>query len=299
MEKIIQTKDYFYSEINGKITALKEKYPFLKVDSIGQSCLGKKLISIKIGRGEENVLFCGAFHGSERITALVLLKFLEELCQYITDEKDYLGVSLKELFKEKTLTIVPMINPDGCDIARGGVCCAAWQKEFVTKISNGDTRRYNANARGVDLNHNFPAGWKELKKAEEQSGIFMPAPTRYGGRKPLSEPETIALYNLCNKVSFSRVFAFHSQGEVIYHRYKKELPLAERQAKILSELSGYALEEPTGLAVGGGFKDYFIDNFSRPAFTVEMGKGKNPLNINDSDEILNKIRKMLITAIML
>lgn len=299
MEKIIKTKDYPYSSYVQKITVLKKRYPFLKVGSIGQSCLGKKLISIKIGTGKENILFCAAFHGSERITALVILKFIEEISEYIHNGKEYLGVNLRELFTNKTLTVIPVVNPDGCEIARGGVNFAAWKKDFINKITNGNTRRFNANARGVDLNHNFPAGWEELKKTEQQNGIFMPAPTRYGGEKPLSEPETVALYNLCQKVSFARVFAFHSQGEVIYHRYKKDLPEAEKQAEIFSKLSGYALEEPTGLAVGGGFKDYFIETFSRPAFTVEMGKGENPLDIESSEEILKKLRKMLIATIIL
>lgn len=299
MEKIIKTKDYSYSSYVQKITALKEHYPFLKLSSIGQSCLGKKLISIQIGTGQDNILFTSAFHGSERITALVMLKFIEEISEHIHSNKEYCGVNLRELFTNKTLIVIPLVNPDGCEIARGGVCCAAQNAELIKKITNGNTIRFNANARGVDLNHNFPAGWEELKKAEEQSGIFMPAPTRYGGRKPLSEPETVALSKLCKEIPFSRAFAFHSQGEVIYHRYKKHIPLAEKQAKILSELSGYALEEPTGLAVGGGFKDYFIETYSRPAFTVEMGKGENPLCITDSEKILNKLRKMLITSIIM
>ena len=125
MEKIVKTKDYSYSSYVQKITALKDRYPFLRVGSIGQSCLGKKLISIKIGTGSDNILFTSAFHGSERITALVMLKFIEEISEYIHNNKEYCGVNLRELFLNKTLTVIPMTNPDGCEIARGGVYCAA------------------------------------------------------------------------------------------------------------------------------------------------------------------------------
>ena len=64
-------------------------------------------------------------------------------------------------------------------------------------------------------------------------------------------------------------------------------------AEILSSESGYALDVPVGLASGGGFKDWFVLEFDRPAFTVEIGKGKNPLPIEMAEEIYKKIEKML------
>ena len=67
-------------------------------------------------------------------------------------------------------------------------------------------------------------------------------------------------------------------------------PMAEKMAA----LSGYALDVPMGLAVGGGFKDWFQKELRRPAFTVEIGKGKNPLLIDEADVIYNKIRKMML-----
>lgn len=60
--------------------------------------------------------------------------------------------------------------------------------------------------------------------------------------------------------------------------------------------SGYALEVPTGLSVGGGFKDWFIDEFSRPGFTLEIGKGQNPLPICTMSRLYSQIREPLVLA---
>ena len=70
-------------------------------------------------------------------------------------------------------------------------------------------------------------------------------------------------------------------------------------AEIMAATSGYALDVPMGLAFGGGFKDWFIKEFMRPGFTIEVGRGANPLPIEDAHEIYAKLREMLtITAIM-
>ena len=62
----------------------------------------------------------------------------------------------------------------------------------------------------------------------------------------------------------------------------------------MAELSGYKLSAPEGLAVGGGFKDWFIEEFAKPGFTIEIGKGKNPLPLSDIVEIYDKLESMMI-----
>lgn len=71
------------------------------------------------------------------------------------------------------LWVVPTYNPDG--LARG-------------------TRR---NARGVDLNRNFPHRWKELDGRYES------------GRRPASEPETRAVMAFLEEIDPVRVVSFH------------------------------------------------------------------------------------------
>ena len=51
------------------------------------------------------------------------------------------------------------------------------------------------------------------------------------------------------------------------------------------------------MAVGGGFKDWIIQKLHIPSFTVEVGKGENPLDISQLDGIYNKLEKMLVYLI--
>ena len=70
-------------------------------------------------------------------------------------------------------------------------------------------------------------------------------------------------------------------------------------AKILAATSGYALDVPCGISEGGGFKDWFVSRYLKPGFTVEFGRGKNPLEINKALEIYLKAREMLTVCAIL
>ncbi|NLA77634.1 MAG: gamma-D-glutamyl-meso-diaminopimelate peptidase, partial [Clostridiales bacterium] len=70
-------------------------------------------------------------------------------------------------------------------------------------------------------------------------------------------------------------------------------------AKILAASSEYKLVKNEGLCSHGGFKDWFIEEFSRPAFTVEMGLGKNPLPLSDFEDIYKKIEEMLLLSVLM
>jgi g-D-glutamyl-meso-diaminopimelate peptidase len=190
---------------------------------------------------------------------------------------------------------VPCVNPDGCDISLLGPKFLGTKAINIGKLCNNDFKHWNANLRGVDINHNFNAGWQELKNLEKKNGIYYPAPTRFGGYKPESEPETLALTSLCKRNEIRHVVALHTQGEVIYWNYgDKKIPRSQKMAEIMATSTGYALDYPTGLAVGGGFKDWFISEFNRPGFTVEMGKGENPLPIEEAKHIYRKTEEMLM-----
>jgi g-D-glutamyl-meso-diaminopimelate peptidase len=65
-------------------------------------------------------------------------------------------------------------------------------------------------------------------------------------------------------------------------------------AEIMAASSGYALDVPVNIATGGGFKDWFIKEYSRPGFTVEVGKGENPLPITQATQIYKQIEEMLV-----
>lgn len=279
------------------IFALCEKYPFLEENSLGKSLCGRDIPLVTLGLGQEGVLLLGGVHGNESITSSIILKFLEELCKIISED-DINKPELLELLKKRKLYFVPTLNPDGCEISKKGEKQAGIYESTVKKLSYVGFDKWTANARGVDINHNFSAGWEELKCVEKMHGIFAPRHRRFGGFSPNSEPETKAIINFCKSKIPIRSYAFHTQGEVIYWDYDNiKVKDAEKIANLLASKSGYLLDCPTSLAVGGGFKDWFIKEFKMPAFTVELGKGQNPLPSEMGEEIYEKIKKMLFTMI--
>ena len=253
---------------------------------IGKSLLGVPIPCLKLGRGKRCSLFVGAHHGSEHITANVLMKFASELAEKVP--------------AERTAFIIPMLNPDGCAIATGDVGADHPLFPFLTKVNGGgDFSHWQANARGVDLNRNYDAGFDKCKAAERALGIFSPSPTRYGGEHPESEPETAALCALTRILAprLNVAVALHTQGEEIYYDYEKRAPDGARElAEKFAALSGYALSEPEDAASHGGFKDWVIDRFGVPAFTIECGRGENPLPPSDFEKIYEKVRSILHAA---
>ena len=297
MIRKVNSKEYDYLERKRLIDSLCDEFKFVKKATIGRSCGGRDIIALKIGAASEYCLMAAAFHGSERITSTVLLMFFEELCRAIQSESSIAGLKMPRALRGRGIIIVPCINPDGCDISLLGPTACGGLKDNIAKLCKNDFTHWNANYRGVDINHNFNADWENLREKERKMGIYGPAPSRYGGAKSESEPETQALIRLCSKTRIRHTVALHSQGEVIYWNFGDHTPIrSKRIAEILATASGYALDAPIAIADGGGFKDWFIEEYNRPGFTVEIGKGKNPLPAETAEEIYINIREMLTLA---
>ena len=300
MQNIVKSEEYDYFARKKLTDRLCREYGFIKRSVIGRSCGGRDITALKIGSAEEYSLIAAAFHGSERITAVVLLMFVERLCMALKAGGDIKGIKALKAINGRGVIFVPCVNPDGCEISLRGEAACGELAAAIGKMCRNDFTRWNANLRGVDINHNFNAGWEKLREKEIKEGIYCPGPTRYGGSRPESEPETLALTELCRTVNIRQVTALHSQGEVIYWNYAdKTPPRGKKMAEILATSSGYALDTPVGIADGGGFKDWFICEFNRPGFTVEIGRGKNPLPAESAGEIFSRIEELLMLCAVL
>ena len=279
------------------LRTLQKRYSFLRVTELGRSVLNRPIYALQIGESRDRVLFCGAFHGMEWLTCSLLLRFAEQLCRALDLGEPLAEIDIRRALLGRGLVLIPCVNPDGVEICLHGAAAALTLKEQVLLLSRGDTEHWQANANGVDLNHNFNAGWPLLRQWETESGIVGPAPTRYGGPAPESEPETQLLTMLCRTVSFRHVLAFHSQGEEIYWKYGPHTPQKSLlMTRIFQATSGYSAAEAEGLAAHGGFKDWFIQEFHRPGFTVEIGKGVNPLPISALEPIYTRLEEMMTLA---
>lgn len=278
------------------VTNLCQKFNFLRKEVVGKSLCGREITALTVGNRKNPVLYAATFHGMERLNTLFMLRFTEEVCEAYKSKLTVEGVDVHKALQKRGLTVLPCVNPDGVEISLYGSDSCKRYKTLIDSVCD-DTKAWQANARGVDLNHNFNAGFREVKKNERELKITSPAPTRYGGESPFSEPETIALKNLCLRRRFHSAIAFHSQGREVYCTYKSTPERAVLLGETFAALSGYKVSVPEKSAVGGGFKDWLIGYLKTPAITVETGKGKNPLPLKDFLPEYKRIRKALFRCL--
>jgi protein MpaA len=132
--------------------------PSVRVRDLGTSVEGRPLRAFDVGHGEDCVLLIASIHGNEGLGT----PLLERLLRHLREHPEHL--------EGRRVVLVPEANPDG--LARG-------------------SRR---NARGIDLNRNFPA--RNFRRGG-------------GGDFPLSEPEARALCGLVRSIRPDRVVSIH------------------------------------------------------------------------------------------
>lgn len=287
-------RPYDYAALMGDINRLVEIYPFLGRRSIGRSVMGKSIPELTLGRGAKRVHVNGAFHANEWITTPVLMRFLNHYLLAVTNSVPIRGRVMLPLYQQTWLSMVPMVNPDGVDLVLNGPPSHEPYRSQVLNINGGSTdfSGWKANIRGVDLNDQFPARWEiEAERRPKQ-----PSPRDYPGPRPLSEPESQAMANLTRQGHFDRVLAFHTQGEVIYWGFLGlEPPEAESLVNEFARVSGY---RPIRYVDSyAGYKDWFIYEWRRPGFTVELGLGVNPLPLTQFDEIYEEALGILLASL--
>lgn len=286
---------YSFDLMEEQINQLIKHYPFLDKRIIGKSVQGRSLYCLTLGHGNRKVHINGSHHGNEWITSLVIMRSIELFCEGIQNKKLGTGMDTTCFLEKCSYDFVPMVNPDGVELCVCGVQDAT-QREVYQKLNEDSLAfaRWKANARGVDLNRNYNAGFEAYRQISEQQE---PGYGYYQGEAPESEPETQALARLTEERDYDMVLAYHTQGEVIYWTYRDIFVAnAKEYAKMFSKASGYMLDFPEAQAASGGYKDWFIERFKKPGFTIECGLGENPLPIDQLDTILTNTFPILLLA---
>jgi len=290
---------YTYSVLENNIMGLSKRYPFLRFDSIGNSVDGRQLYRIRIGNGSNHVIYNGAHHANEWITTPLLMKWIEVFSEVYSRKGSIRGYDTDQIWNYATIDIVPMVNPDGVELVIDGVDNITANKDQLIKwnFGNENFNDWKSNINGVDLNRNYDAGWKEYKELEKEFGVTGPGPFLYGGTKPESEPESLAMANLTRSIDTRLVLAYHTQGQVIFWNYKDLQPeISLYIGETFAKASGYELASEDLSQSFAGYKDWYILDFRKPGYTIEVGKGKNPLPIDQFDMIYENNEELLLLA---
>lgn len=272
------------------IFGLASQYPNLGLVEFGRSCMDQPLLAASLGSGPRKVLLAAAFHANEWLTALVMTRFIGDLCsrpdwQYILDTS--------------TLCFVPLVDPDGVDLVAGALTSGDYFNIASTIAGNYPQVSFpdgwKANIMGTDLNLQYPAGWDRARELKFAAGYSSPAPRDFVGDFPLQAPEAKAMAYIAGQFVPDALLALHSQGEVIYYMYNGFAPEgALPLGRAMAQASGYTLAETPSYSDNAGYKDWFIDSFGHPGFTVEMGLGQNPLPLSQLDSIYARCAPMFL-----
>ena len=259
---------------------------------IGKSMLGEDIMCYKLGKGKRRILYVAAHHAAEYISASALYDFIIFLLDKSARGEVYGSVNLRLLLQKFTFWIIPCLNPDGVELNLYGPCNSPLALRQIRMNENAeDFSLWQANARGVDLNHNYDFRFFEYKREIEAKENIQAGKTKYSGEYPESEPESRALADFTRALMPSLVVSLHTQGEEIYSMPKSAS--VSRLAGRAARLIGYKHKEPEGTAAYGGFCDYTGAALGIPSLTVELGKGKNPLPFSFLGGIIYKTRLLL------
>ncbi len=299
-KKIVKTnQSYTYDILKNDLLFLNYEFPFFKINEIGKSTLGEKIIYIKLGEGNKKLFINGAHHANEWMTSLITMMFIETYLTLHQKKEIYKGYDIEELWKNVSLFIVPMVNPDGVNL------CLKEKKILNDNLykniwEKSNLENWKANIRGVDLNLNYPAGWEQAVKNKAKKGIIAPGARDYSGPNAVSEIETKNMINFTTLFQFDMTISLHSQGQEIYWNYLNyKIEKAYEIGKKLAKVSGYQLTEPTYYSSFAGYKDWYIENFKKPGYTIEIGKGEEgkSLPLEKAKEIYEEMEELFLIAI--
>lgn len=183
---------------------------------LGHSVEGRPLRAVRIPRLDEagrplsldrdspRVLVCANIHGLEWVSAFCALGFLAAL--------ERPRPALRSLRGRSEIWVVPCINPDGYALT--------WERKGTGKL-----HELRANARGVDLNRNYPLPgpqpWYAISTGGWMTGSEDPRSPFFKGTEPLSEPETQAMAGLFREVPFRASVSLHSTMGTLFSAHVK------------------------------------------------------------------------------
>ncbi len=226
-------------QLNHRHTSLVAPPPATgRMEIIGRSVEDRPLECHFFGEGPRVVLIMASIHGTEGAGTPLVEKLVEWLATH------------PDLYPDTTVLVLPVANPDGL----------------------AAHRRFNA--RGIDLNRNFPAANRE------DNGRF--------GLNPLSEPESQALAALIERTHPDFIVSIHQPLDCV--DYDGPSP-AEELAARLSTATGLPVKKLG--ARPGSLGAWFGETLGRPILTLELPQ----LLHHDADDLWTRYGPGLVDLI--
>ncbi|WP_197089612.1 M14 family zinc carboxypeptidase [Bacillus sp. SA1-12] len=282
---------YTYESMKNELFNLAETYQ-LELKTIGHSEFGRELLAVKVGHGNHSIFISGSTHGREWLTTHIIMNMIEEYAKAYDHKKLLYGNSL-EVLDQISIWFVPMVNPDGVTIQQEGIKGLPFFLQEVYFDMNKGRKgfsRWKANGLGVDLNRQYPAGWERIKGNQNYASY-----SRYKGQKPLEAKEAKALVSFTEQIQPLIAASYHTSGQMIYWYYFNELEHLFRDYQMIEQVAnatGYEISYPPANAVGGGYTDWFIQRYKRPALTIEVSppyyETSPPLSVLEEEWERNK-----------
>lgn len=307
-------------DIKKEIQALAEEYPSLvQTEIIGYSAYGQPIYVLRLSNdihktpldqsyneNKSHSLFLAGLHAKEVIAPVAFLEIIRDNLKHITagDEQ------LKMVFDNQVIHFIPLANPDGFQLAKFSDKHDLFGENF--------NRSFKANARGVDLNRNFPDlyfntitnQWSTIKEtAHKLSPDLENVPSLSNFPGDSIESETQCIISYMDRFYFEYYIDIHSRGNYIYwdHWYLSESYRNHNKsfANVLSKASkstrynGYTLEpvSPYDEEHAYGYSTaYFANRFSNPALTLEVSLQKYLPHTHTEDyvEVIDRFKDIFI-----
>lgn len=289
---IVKDKDsmYTYEEMTSDLRDIAWKYRgHASLKNLGTSEDGRAIWCLRIGNpsASKKLLIDGGIHAREWLNSQMLTHKSEEILRQYVEYKSTLS--------RVCVYIVPMINPDGVTISQSGFGAIRSAKlRKICKKTKASPRTWKGNARGVNLNFNFSAGWNQKKKAKKPDADTFP------GKKAGSEKETKVMMSFVNGISgLKGALNFHSTGSILYWNYNVESTpsLYQRQTSLAYKINSFnkyrLMPKSISTDPNGGFGDWLIYSKKIPNVTVETGTVMCPLPHSQLKSITSRNTDML------
>ena len=243
-----------YNQAVALFQGLEKRHPdLIQTENIGRTWERRKIllvtIAVDVRRAEEQpaMLYTGSIHAREWIG----IELAAAYARYVVENIE-LDDGLSAMLRRATLYMVPCLNPDGFELTRSHY--SHWRK---------NRRKNQDGSRGVDLNRNFPIGFKTNNHTTDNT---------WAGPAPFSEPETQAMRNFVEKhPNIAVALDYHSHGNVFFpaHNFRHEdspdttdinvlcANMAEEIRKVSGREYGIHQGKPPASMISGSGREYY------------------------------------------